>query len=202
LVFTLPIIAIGTVLALLFPVMDILHVAIPVSLAVVWSTAAAVTVSTVIVALATFALILARGVPIAGTTTRRRLAAAARGAATVAVAALVTTLTTGLETPGSRWRGTGPLNRVSCCQSVQPDNSPTSIFRTSSRPMRLLCISWYASSASRRLSYSTKAKLLSVLAMMRKSLVYKGRQILTAGWWMSAELGCHNGQGDHTFEDS
>lgn len=36
----------------------------------------------------------------------------------------------------------------------------TSIFRRSSRPMRLLCISWYASSASRRLSYSTKANLL------------------------------------------
>lgn len=35
----------------------------------------------------------------------------------------------------------------------------TSIFKRSSRPMRLLCISWYASSASRRLSYSTKAKL-------------------------------------------
>jgi hypothetical protein len=35
----------------------------------------------------------------------------------------------------------------------------TSIFRRSSRPIRLLCISWYASSASRRLSYSTNAKL-------------------------------------------
>ena len=36
---------------------------------------------------------------------------------------------------------------------------PTSIFNMSSRPMRLLCMSWYASSASRRSSYSTKAKL-------------------------------------------
>ena len=34
-----------------------------------------------------------------------------------------------------------------------------SIFNRSSRPIRLLCISWYASSASRRLSYSTNAKL-------------------------------------------
>jgi hypothetical protein len=34
----------------------------------------------------------------------------------------------------------------------------TSIFNRSSRPMRLLCISWYASSASRRSSYSTNAK--------------------------------------------
>lgn len=36
----------------------------------------------------------------------------------------------------------------------------TSIFSKSSRPIRLLCISWYASSASRRLSYSTKANLM------------------------------------------
>jgi len=39
----------------------------------------------------------------------------------------------------------------------------TSIFRTSSRPIRLLCISWYASSASRRSSYSTNAKLYKLV---------------------------------------
>jgi hypothetical protein len=37
--------------------------------------------------------------------------------------------------------------------------SLTSIFKMSSRPIRLLCISWYASSASRRSSYSTNANL-------------------------------------------
>ena len=52
------------------------------------------------------------------------------------------------------------LDRRACC---------TSIFNRSSRPIRLLCISWYASSASRRLSYSTNANL-------ENGVVSKGRK--------------------------
>jgi hypothetical protein len=64
---------------------------------------------------------------------------------------------------GERRRGEmRRLPRSLLCESKRQDAEggvlAHSIFNRSSRPMRLLCISWYASSASRRSSYSTNAK--------------------------------------------
>lgn len=69
----------------------------------------------------------------------------------------------------------------------------TSIFNKSSRPIRLLCISWYASSASRRLSYSTNAKLIAV----RKNYVesYEMTSELTDDWMRYVAQECRSERG-------
>jgi hypothetical protein len=97
--------------SLTLPIMSI-FLAIPVSLAVPWSTAATIP----LVAVTTTVLTLRRGVAVAGATTTRRKAAARREAAATGGAARIITL----RTAKSTFCSSGPLKSISYCQSVQP----------------------------------------------------------------------------------
>lgn len=70
----------------------------------------------------------------------------------------------------------------------------------SSRPMRRLCISWYASSASRRSSYSTKANLSKpVRRLLHLAAPLQGE--LTVCCSRSGEPGCRSERAGHSCSD-
>ena len=148
-------VAIGGLIIKIATTIYILHLAVT----VIWATGAVtVTITTIIVSIASIILTDWRVIVTAtrwgdGATARRAIPTAWRRA---------TLVTAGVKAPRCRRRSTSPLDRtISSVDHLQGRSFLcTSIFNTSSRPRRVLCISWYASSASRRLSYSTKANLM------------------------------------------
>lgn len=160
-----PLVAVA-VATVVIAIAHVLHLAVAVGAPGPLTVAALVVALTAVVLAGREGLALAAGRSAAAA--GRALTACSTLAAVTAVASLATltalttgAVTTGVEAPRCGGRGSCPLHLVCQNRSSSQDGAPgrTSIFNKSSRPMRLLCISWYASSASRRLSYSTKANL-------------------------------------------